>query len=104
MEVQEVEIPKCEPGDVLIKVAYAGICGTDLHAYKGEYSRTKFPVVLGHELSGVVQERRRGLDGELRAGAVPEASSNQPRSVANSARSLMSSFTPVISSMTNIWA
>lgn len=61
MEVQEVEIPKCEPGDVLIKVAYAGICGTDLHAYKGEYSRTKFPVVLGHELSGVITEVGEGV-------------------------------------------
>ena len=61
MEVQEVEIPSCEAGDVLIKVAYAGICGTDLHAYQGEYSRTKFPVVLGHELSGVIAQVGEGV-------------------------------------------
>lgn len=61
MEVQEVEMPHPGPGDVLIKVAYAGICGTDLHAYMGQYSRTKFPVVLGHELSGVITEIGAGV-------------------------------------------
>lgn len=60
MEVLDVEIPEPEKGEVLIKVAYAGICGTDLHAYKGEYSRTEFPVVLGHELSGVVVKTGEG--------------------------------------------
>jgi L-iditol 2-dehydrogenase len=61
MEVQEVPQPKPGKGDVTIKVAYAGLCGTDLHAYKGEYSKTKFPVVLGHELSGVVTELGEGV-------------------------------------------
>jgi 2-desacetyl-2-hydroxyethyl bacteriochlorophyllide A dehydrogenase len=56
MEIRDVPVPAPGPGDVTIKVAYAGLCGTDLHAYKGEYSKTRFPVVLGHELSGVVTE------------------------------------------------
>ena len=38
MEVRDVPVPAPDPGDVTIKVAYAGLCGTDLHAYKGEYS------------------------------------------------------------------
>ena len=54
MEIQEVPIPEPGPGDVTIKVAYAGLCGTDMHAYQGGYSKTRYPVVLGHELSGIV--------------------------------------------------
>jgi len=50
------DIPEPEAtGDLVkIKIAYSGVCGTDLHAYKGTYSSTKPPVVLGHEFSGVV--------------------------------------------------
>lgn len=50
------DIPEPEAtGDLVkIKVAYSGVCGTDLHAYKGTYASTKPPVVLGHEFSGVV--------------------------------------------------
>ena len=54
MEIQEVPVPEPGPGDVTIKVAYAGLCGTDMHAYQGGYSKTRYPVVLGHELSGIV--------------------------------------------------
>lgn len=51
-----MDIPEPEAtGDLVkIKIAYSGVCGTDLHAYKGSYSSTKPPVVLGHEFSGVV--------------------------------------------------
>ena len=41
---------------VKIKIAYMGICGTDLHASEGEYSSTVYPVILGHEFSGTVVE------------------------------------------------
>lgn len=54
LELQERPVPKAEGDVVVIKIAYAGICGTDLHAVKGEYAKTQFPIVLGHELSGVV--------------------------------------------------
>ena len=51
-----MDIPEPEAtGDLVkIKIAYSGICGTDLHAFKGTYSSTKPPVVLGHEFSGIV--------------------------------------------------
>jgi D-arabinitol dehydrogenase (NADP+) len=41
------------PDDVLIRVKAAGICGTDLHIYKGEYEAT-YPLIPGHEFSGEV--------------------------------------------------
>ena len=51
--VRDIPEPAPAAGQVLIKVAAAGICGTDLHIYHDEF-KTKPPVVLGHELSGEV--------------------------------------------------
>ena len=62
LALRDLEYPKPGEGMLTIRVAYAGICATDLHAYKGEYSRTKFPVVLGHELAGLVHEVGPGVD------------------------------------------
>src|SRR5690606_4108749 len=57
LAVKERSIPEIGPGDVLIKVAYAGICGTDMLAYHGGMAkRTKSPVILGHEFSGIVHK------------------------------------------------
>jgi 2-desacetyl-2-hydroxyethyl bacteriochlorophyllide A dehydrogenase len=53
--VEDIEKPKIQPTDILIKVKACGICGSDLHAYKeGIFSRPGF--VMGHELAGEVVE------------------------------------------------
>ncbi len=45
------------PGEVRVKVAYCGICGTDIHIFHGAMDkRVKIPQVIGHEASGVVAE------------------------------------------------
>ena len=54
MEYTDVPEPTAEKDLVKIKVAYSGICGTDLHALKGSYASTVTPVILGHEFSGIV--------------------------------------------------
>lgn len=51
----EREIPVPGPGEVLIKVMASGICGTDLHIFKGEYLGD-YPVIPGHEFSGEIME------------------------------------------------
>jgi L-iditol 2-dehydrogenase len=51
--LREAPVPEPGPGEVLLAVGAAGICGTDLHIYHDEYP-TQPPVVLGHELAGVV--------------------------------------------------
>ncbi len=51
--VTSVAEPTPGPDDVLIKVRAAGICGTDLHIFKGEYEAT-YPIIPGHEFSGEV--------------------------------------------------
>ena len=47
------DVPAVNADDVLIEVKSAGICGTDLHIFEGEYEAT-YPIVPGHEFSGVV--------------------------------------------------
>lgn len=57
--LKDLPIPEVKPGDVLIKVAYVGVCGTDLEVYDGSlgyYQRglASYPIVPGHEFSGEV--------------------------------------------------
>lgn len=51
--IPELEVQK---NQVKIKVAYTGICGTDIHTFTGQYKNSQTPVVLGHEFSGIVVE------------------------------------------------
>ena len=44
------------PHDVLIAIAYAGICHSDIHTAREEWGATTFPLVPGHEIAGVVEE------------------------------------------------
>jgi succinate semialdehyde reductase (NADPH) len=55
LTVEEIPIPQPRAGEVLLKVAACGVCHTDLHVIKGEVS-FPLPCVLGHEISGVVEE------------------------------------------------
>ncbi len=49
--------PVIKPDEVLLENRFAGICGTDLHIYRGEFhSRVKFPAIQGHEFGGVIQQ------------------------------------------------
>ena len=43
IEVKEIEKPKIQKGEALIKISYAGICGTDLHIFKGKHPRAQAP-------------------------------------------------------------
>jgi 2-desacetyl-2-hydroxyethyl bacteriochlorophyllide A dehydrogenase len=51
--VTEREIPEPATDEVLIKVMASGICGTDVHIFRGEYLGD-YPVIPGHEFSGVI--------------------------------------------------
>lgn len=53
VELREVPEPEPGPGQVVLEVAYAGICGTDIHIYDDEFI-TEPPVTMGHEVSGIV--------------------------------------------------
>lgn len=53
--VDEIDAPALGPGEVQIAVAYAGICGTDLHIFHGDMDhRVSAPQAIGHEMSGTI--------------------------------------------------
>ena len=56
INIKDVADPDMGPEDVLIRVDYAGVCGSDIHAFKGQHPFRKPPVVLGHEVSGTVEK------------------------------------------------
>ena len=63
IDIREVERQALCPDDILIRTAYAGVCGSDLHAFKGKHPFRKPPVILGHELAGTVVECGDGVRG-----------------------------------------
>jgi 2-desacetyl-2-hydroxyethyl bacteriochlorophyllide A dehydrogenase len=51
----ETEVPVPQAGEARVRIKRIGICGTDLHAFKGNQPFFSYPRVLGHELSGIVE-------------------------------------------------
>ena len=63
LELREVPVPSPGPHEVLIEVKAAGICGTDLHIFRGEFGeRVKFPAMLGHEFGGEIVDVGKSVD------------------------------------------
>jgi L-iditol 2-dehydrogenase len=67
--IDEAPEPAPGPGQALVAVRAAGICGTDVHATQGLFSWTP-PLVLGHEYTGVVEDVGRGASRRLVGRAV----------------------------------
>lgn len=65
IELEEREIPQLKEGEVLIKIGYVGICGSDVHYFEtgaiGDFV-VKPPFVLGHEAAGTVVALGEGVD------------------------------------------
>ena len=53
---REEKNPKLINGESIIKVSASGICGSDMHAYHGKDSRRIPPLILGHEISGIINQ------------------------------------------------
>lgn len=72
IRIEEIEVPEPQPGEVLVEVAWCGICGTDLHEYLDgpifcptaahPISGEEIPITLGHEFSGTVAALGEGVD------------------------------------------
>lgn len=55
IEWRQVPVPAIGESEVLIKVGYAGICGSDQHIFTGDFHpRTKTPMIPGHEFTGTI--------------------------------------------------
>jgi len=55
VRVENIPNPTYSPKEVLVKVEYAGICGSDLHIFKKGMFVKSTPITMGHEFSGVIE-------------------------------------------------
>jgi threonine dehydrogenase-like Zn-dependent dehydrogenase len=67
LKMRELEIPVLRDCEVLVRIDAAGVCGSDVHMWRGEDERTPLPIVLGHEGVGTVVDvkgRKQYVTGE----------------------------------------
>lgn len=77
VRVEEVDIPRLEPGDVLIRTEVALTCGTDLKVYRRGYHARMIvpPALFGHEASGTIEALGEGVSGWQKGDRVMAANS-----------------------------
>jgi len=57
--LEDIRRPEPGPGEILLRVRACGVCRTDLHIVDGELDSPKLPLVLGHQIVGETEDRRR---------------------------------------------
>jgi L-iditol 2-dehydrogenase len=79
VRVEDVEIPRLGPGDVLLRTRVALTCGTDIKVFRRGYHARMIvpPAVFGHEVAGVVEEVGAGVEG-LEPGTPVMAANSAP--------------------------
>lgn len=60
--IEERPVPQPQPGEVRLRIESAGICGSDLHIYRGHNPFAKYPRVIGHEFLGYIDAVGEDLD------------------------------------------
>ncbi|THX23535.1 GroES-like protein [Aureobasidium pullulans] len=78
LRLEDIQTPQCGDGQIMIKPAWCGICGTDLHEYMGGPSlcpttphpitNETVPLTIGHEFSGVIEELGQGVSNKYAVG------------------------------------
>ncbi len=63
LELTDVPVPDAGPGELLVRIAACGICGSDVHGYDGSSGRRIPPIIMGHEAAGVVASVGDGVEG-----------------------------------------
>lgn len=63
LEIADIPTPAPARGELLVRVAACGICGSDVHGYDGSSGRRIPPLVMGHEAAGVVAGIGEGVAG-----------------------------------------
>ena len=67
-EVIDVPDPAMGPEDVLLAIQYVGLCGSDLNTYRGNFALASYPLVPGHEISGIVAGKGKDVPATIQAG------------------------------------
>ncbi|KAI4720166.1 GroES-like protein [Aureobasidium sp. EXF-10727] len=78
LRLEEIQSPQCGDGQIMIRPAWCGICGTDLHEYMGGPSlcpttphpitNETVPLTIGHEFSGIIEELGQGVSDKYTRG------------------------------------
>jgi L-iditol 2-dehydrogenase len=63
IEISEAIAPTPGAGQVLLRIRRIGVCGSDIHVFHGKHPYTSYPVVQGHEFSGVIEAVGPGVTG-----------------------------------------
>ncbi|MDP7734139.1 zinc-binding dehydrogenase [Mycobacterium paragordonae] len=75
-EIETVSLPDVGPGEILIKVTRANICGSDVHAWHGTFATGglggQLPTVLGHEMVGAVEALGDGVSADSNGAALQQ--------------------------------
>jgi len=68
MGLYDLPAPEAGPGQVRVSVGVVGLCGGDIHIYRGQHPYATYPLVQGHEFCGTVLSFGPGYTGALRPG------------------------------------
>ena len=82
-EMQIVSVPEQElhAGEVLLRLAYVGFCGSDLSTYLGKNPMVKMPVIPGHEIGAVIEKVGADVPESLKPGMTWTSPSAVPMQV-----------------------
>ena len=64
----DLPVPEAGAGEVLLRMEYVGVCGSDLNTYRGANAMAKSPVIPGHEIGAVIEAVGAGVPDFLQAG------------------------------------
>jgi hypothetical protein len=64
--VRDISEPQMGPGDVLLRVRYVGLCGTDLSTFRGKNALVQFPRIPGHEISATIERAGSDVPADLK--------------------------------------
>jgi hypothetical protein len=75
IEFRNIPVPVPAANEVLIRMKRIGVCGSDINFYHGKHALTPYPVVQGHEVSGIVEK----VGASVKGFAAGEAVTIQPQ-------------------------
>ncbi len=68
LELTDIPVPTPNEHEALIKIRYAGVCGSDMTVYRGKHMTATVPTVLSHEILGHIVTLPEGYDGPFKVG------------------------------------
>ena len=78
LSLLQTELPTPGPKEVLVRIARTGICGSDIHIYRGHNPFARYPRVIGHEAVGQIE----AIGGEVKTLAIGDRVVLDPRAIA----------------------